>query len=56
MYATSRRGSRRIHSARYFAERHELFIIIAIGESLPAMGEPSQRGPTVSGGRSRPHR
>jgi len=32
VYATSRRASWRIHSARYFAERHELFVIIAIGE------------------------
>ncbi|MFB8176026.1 low temperature requirement protein A [Streptomyces sp. NPDC055966] len=38
VYATSRRGSWRIHSAAYFAERHQLFVIIAIGESLLAMG------------------
>lgn len=38
VYATSRRGNWRIRSASYFAERHELFMIIAIGESLLAMG------------------
>jgi hypothetical protein len=37
VYLTSRRGSRRIHSATYFTERHQLFVIIAIGESLIAM-------------------
>ncbi|MER5209545.1 low temperature requirement protein A [Streptomyces sp. NPDC002838] len=41
VYATSRRGSWRIHSAAYFAERHQLFVIIAIGESLLAMGAGS---------------
>ncbi|WP_234343106.1 low temperature requirement protein A [Streptomyces fulvoviolaceus] len=38
VYVTSRRGNWRIHSAAYFTERHELFVIIAIGESLIAMG------------------
>jgi low temperature requirement protein LtrA len=38
VYATSRRGSWRIHSASYFSERHQLFVIIALGESLLAMG------------------
>ncbi|GAB3003999.1 low temperature requirement protein A [Streptomyces pseudoechinosporeus] len=37
VYLTSRRGSWRIHSAPYFTERHQLFVIIAIGESLIAM-------------------
>jgi len=37
-YLTSRRGHLRIHSAAYFTERHNLFVIIAIGESLLAMG------------------
>jgi len=37
-YLTSRRGHLRIHSAKYFTERHNLFVIIAIGESLLAMG------------------
>ncbi|MEU5655109.1 low temperature requirement protein A [Streptomyces sp. NPDC047737] len=37
VYLTSRRGSWRIHSAAYFGERHQLFVIIAIGESLLAM-------------------
>ncbi|OXY92869.1 low temperature requirement protein A [Streptomyces diastatochromogenes] len=38
VYATSRRGGWRIHSAPYFAERYELFVIIALGESLTALG------------------
>ncbi|MFE6822242.1 low temperature requirement protein A [Streptomyces sp. NPDC057690] len=38
VYSTSRRGSWRIHSAEYFSERYELFVIIAIGESLTALG------------------
>ncbi|HTJ72569.1 MAG TPA: low temperature requirement protein A [Actinospica sp.] len=37
-YLTSRWGAWRIHSAKYFTERHNLFIILAIGESLLAMG------------------
>ena len=37
-YLTSRWGDLRIHSAGYFTERHNLFVIIAIGESLLAMG------------------
>ncbi|MFE6822263.1 low temperature requirement protein A [Streptomyces sp. NPDC057690] len=37
VYLTSRRGSWRIHDAGYFTERHQLFVIIAIGESLIAM-------------------
>ena len=37
-YLTSRWGRWRIHSAKYFTERHNLFIILAIGESLLAMG------------------
>ena len=38
VYSASLRGSWRIHSAEYFSERYELFIIIAIGESLTALG------------------
>ncbi|MEV6617135.1 low temperature requirement protein A [Streptomyces sp. NPDC051051] len=38
VHLTSRRGSWRIHSAAYFTERHQLFVIIALGESLIAMG------------------
>ncbi|MFF3380398.1 low temperature requirement protein A [Streptomyces sp. NPDC002680] len=49
VYATSRRGSWRIHSARYFAERHELFVIIAIGESLLAMGAGATDHPVGAG-------
>jgi low temperature requirement protein LtrA len=37
-YLTSRWADLRIHSAGYFTERHNLFVIIAIGESLLAMG------------------
>ena len=37
-YLTSRWGNWRIHSAKYFTERHNLFVILAIGESLLAMG------------------
>jgi low temperature requirement protein LtrA len=37
-YLASRWGGWRIHSAKYFTERHNLFIILAIGESLLAMG------------------
>ena len=37
-YLTSRWGGWRIHSTKYFTERHNLFIILAIGESLLAMG------------------
>ncbi|MFI7392061.1 low temperature requirement protein A [Streptomyces tendae] len=38
VYVTSRKGNWRIHSTSHFTERHELFVIIAIGESLLAMG------------------
>ncbi|MFJ7072232.1 low temperature requirement protein A [Streptomyces sp. NPDC098781] len=38
VYATARHGGWRIHSAEYFAERYNLFVIIAIGESLTALG------------------
>jgi len=37
-YLTSRWGGWQIHSTKYFIERHNLFIILAIGESLLAMG------------------
>ncbi|GAA3014217.1 low temperature requirement protein A [Kitasatospora albolonga] len=51
VYVTSRRGNWRIHDAGWFAERHELFMIIAIGESLLAMGagaaEQSVTGPLL---------
>ena len=40
-FLTSRWGNLRIHSAAYFTERHNLFVIIAIGESLLAMGAAS---------------
>ena len=38
VYLTSRHGSWRIHSAAHWTERHGLFIILAIGESIVAVG------------------
>jgi low temperature requirement protein LtrA len=38
VYLTSREGNWRIHSAPHWAERHGLFIILAIGESIVAIG------------------
>jgi low temperature requirement protein LtrA len=37
-YFTSRDGSWRVHSATHWTERHGLFVIIAIGESVVAIG------------------
>jgi low temperature requirement protein LtrA len=37
-YLTSREGNWRIHSAPHWTERHGLFIILAIGESVVAIG------------------
>ena len=34
----SRRGSWRVHSASHWSERHDLFVILAIGESILAIG------------------
>jgi low temperature requirement protein LtrA len=38
IYLTSREGNWRIHSASHWTERHGLFIILAIGESVVAIG------------------
>ena len=38
VYLTSRRGDWRLRSAAHWAERHGLFIILAIGESILAVG------------------
>jgi low temperature requirement protein LtrA len=38
IYFTSREGNWRIHSAPHWTERHGLFIILAIGESVVAIG------------------
>jgi low temperature requirement protein LtrA len=38
VYVTSREGEWRIHSAAHWTERHGLFIILAIGESVVAIG------------------
>ena len=37
-YVTSREGNWRIHSPSHWTERHGLFIILAIGESIVAIG------------------
>lgn len=38
IYLTSRNGSWRLHSPRHLTERHNLFLILAIGESVVAIG------------------
>jgi low temperature requirement protein LtrA len=38
IYLTSRGGNWRVHSAAHWSERHGLFIILAIGESVVAIG------------------
>ena len=38
IYLTSREGNWRIHSAPHWTERHGLFIILALGESVVAIG------------------
>ncbi|MCK2212259.1 low temperature requirement protein A [Actinomadura sp. ATCC 31491] len=37
-YLTSRRGNWRVHSAAHWCERHGLFVLLAIGESVAAIG------------------
>ena len=37
-YVTSKEGNWRIHSPRHWSERHGLFVILAIGESIVAIG------------------
>jgi low temperature requirement protein LtrA len=45
IYLTSREGNWRIHSASHWTERHGLFVILAIGESIVAIeaGAPTSR-------------
>jgi low temperature requirement protein LtrA len=38
VYLTARHGNWRLHSVAHFTERHGLFIILAIGESVVAIG------------------
>ncbi|MFF4849320.1 low temperature requirement protein A [Streptomyces sp. NPDC001194] len=38
VYLTSRRGNWLIHSAAYFTERHGLFVILVLSESLAVLG------------------
>ena len=38
IYLTSRHGNWRVHSPAHWSERHGLFIILAIGESVVAIG------------------
>ncbi|MFC8617158.1 low temperature requirement protein A [Micromonospora purpureochromogenes] len=38
VFVTSRRGNWRVHSASHWSERHDLFVILAIGESILAIG------------------
>ncbi|TYB69087.1 low temperature requirement protein A [Nonomuraea sp. PA05] len=37
-YVTSRQGNWRVHSAAHWSERHGLFVLLAIGESVAAIG------------------
>ncbi|MEV0972108.1 low temperature requirement protein A [Microtetraspora glauca] len=48
IYLTARRGAWRLHSPAHLAERHGLFMILAIGESLIAIGAGAA-GQAVSG-------
>jgi len=48
IYLTSRRGSWRLHSVGHLTERHGLFIILAIGESVVAIGVGAAEQP-ISG-------
>jgi low temperature requirement protein LtrA len=45
VYLTSRQGSWRLHSAGHWTERHGLFIILAIGESVVAIGVGAAQQP-----------
>jgi low temperature requirement protein LtrA len=46
VYLTSRRGNWRLHSVAHLTERHGLFIILAIGESVVAIGVGAADKPT----------
>jgi low temperature requirement protein LtrA len=45
VYLTSRHGNWRLHSAAHLTERHGLFIILAIGESVVAIGAGAAQQP-----------
>jgi low temperature requirement protein LtrA len=45
IYLTSRHGNWRVHSAGHWSERHGLFIILAIGESVVAIGVGAAQKP-----------
>jgi low temperature requirement protein LtrA len=45
VYLTSRRGSWRLHSAGHWTERHGNFVILAIGESVVAIGAGAAQQP-----------
>jgi low temperature requirement protein LtrA len=45
IYLTSRHGNWRIHSPAHWSERHGLFIILAIGESVVAIGVGAAQKP-----------
>jgi low temperature requirement protein LtrA len=45
VYLTSRRGNWRLHSAGHWTERHGNFVILAIGESVVAIGAGAARQP-----------
>ncbi|HEX4399928.1 MAG TPA: low temperature requirement protein A [Galbitalea sp.] len=44
-YATSRGGNWRVHSASHWAERHGLVVILALGESVVAIGSGAAHSP-----------
>jgi low temperature requirement protein LtrA len=44
-YLTSRHGNWRLHSVAHLTERHGLFIILAIGESVVAIGVGAAQQP-----------
>jgi low temperature requirement protein LtrA len=45
IYLTSRHGNWRLHSVAHLTERHGLFIILAIGESVVAIGVGAAKKP-----------
>jgi low temperature requirement protein LtrA len=45
VYLTSRRGNWRLHSAGHWTERHGNFVILAIGESVVAIGAGAAQQP-----------
>jgi low temperature requirement protein LtrA len=45
IYLTSRQGSWRVHSAGHWTERHGNFVILAIGESVVAIGVGAAQQP-----------